>query len=374
MKQRYIGLISGTSVDAFDVALVAVDDEGVRVEHALNYDLHDDLRAAILDLTQPGDNEIDRLGELDNVLGEHFASAALTLLQQFGLERDAIRAIGSHGQTLRHRPEVRWPFTLQAGNPAWIAARTGITTVADFRRADMAVGGQGAPLVPAFHEAVFRTEGATRAVVNIGGMANITILPASPEAPVTGFDTGPGNVLLDAWSQHCLGQPVDRNGGFAASGKGLPELLETLLQAPYFAAPPPKSTGREAFHLQWLEEVLRAFDGPAPAPADVQATLAELTARSISDAVKAYAPDTGELFVCGGGVHNRDLLARLDADLPGVEVASTARLGLDPDFVEAACFGWLAHQALEGRPGNVPSVTGARQAVVLGAIYPASGP
>lgn len=364
---HYIGLMSGTSVDGIDAVLVSIDSE-----HRLNllashqHPLADSVRAEIQALMLPGENEIDREGALDTELGQLFAQAALAVLKTAGKAPAEIRAIGSHGQTIRHRPHGAHPFTRQIGNPAVIAELTGITTVADFRSRDLAAGGEGAPLVPAFHNAVFRKSGVSRVIVNIGGIANITFLPADPAAAVTGFDTGPGNTLLDQWIAQQLGQTHDRNGDWAASGQVLADLLERLLDDEFFSRPPPKSTGREHFHPGWLRHHLSGTESPA----DVQATLAELTARSVAEAIHGMVPGrVDEVYVCGGGAHNVDLLRRLRARLGDTPLATTTSLGIDPDWIEAVAFAWLAHQTLAGHPGNLPSVTGARRAVVLGGIY-----
>jgi anhydro-N-acetylmuramic acid kinase len=314
---------------------------------------------------QPGANELDREGELDVALGRLFAEAATAVLTAAGHPGSRIRAIGSHGQTVRHRPHTVHPFTRQLGNPSVIAERTGITTVADFRMRDMAAGGEGAPLVPAFHEWLFRAPGMNRAVVNIGGIANATWLPGDSAAAVIGFDTGPGNTLLDQWIARHRGEPCDRDGAWGAGGRVLNRLLAALLAEEYFTRPPPKSTGRELFHLDWLG---RHLDG-SESPVDVQATLAELTARTIALALRTLPAPVREIYLCGGGAHNRDLVARLGRQLDGATVATTAALGLDPDWVEAVAFAWLAHQTLAGKPGNLPSVTGATREVVLGGIY-----
>jgi anhydro-N-acetylmuramic acid kinase len=292
------------------------------------------------------------------------------VLRKSGLAKKDIRAIGSHGQTLRHRPRAAHPFTLQIGNPSVIAERTGITTVADFRARDMAAGGQGAPMVPAFHHQMFHSAQRNRVIVNIGGIANVTCLPAVAAQPVSGFDTGPGNTLLDQWVHRHHAQARDDAGQWAASGRASRELLELLLSDPYFAAAPPKSTGREHFNMEWLQGHLKKLAVPLAA-ADVQATLVQLTAHSIARAIRGVLPQTQEAFVCGGGSHNRELMAALAGSLSGIAVATTEALGLSPDWVEAAAFAWLAHQTLEGQPGNVPTVTGAKHAVILGGIYKA---
>ncbi|SHF68380.1 anhydro-N-acetylmuramic acid kinase [Microbulbifer donghaiensis] len=369
MPDLYIGLMSGTSVDSIDAVLVDFGDEDKpkpRILTALGHPIHPTLRDAILALCAPGPSELDRAGQLDRQLGQAFAEATNTLLARAGVKPGEITAIGSHGQTVRHRPPgaVATPFTVQLGDPNTIAALTGITTVADFRRRDMALGGQGAPLMPAFHRAAFATD-CDRAVVNIGGMANITELAA--DGSVHGYDTGPGNALLDYWINLHKGQPFDRDGAWAASGRANPELLNRLLADPYFAARPPKSTGRETFNASWLEQ---ACSGLELAPPDVQATLAEVTAASIAEAVHVFA-DGGELLICGGGAKNKDLLARLRRRLPTWSIADTGTYGIDADWLEAVGFAWLARQTLLGLPGNCPGVTGAREESVLGAIHPA---
>lgn len=366
----YLGLMSGTSVDGIDAVLVSLSDGKPPVlaashTHPVPATIRDEIQA----LMHAGADEIERMGELDMALGELFAAAANAVINKAGLAPKDIRAIGSHGQTIRHRPRAAHPFTLQIGNPSVIAERTGITTVADFRARDIAAGGQGAPLVPAFHRQMFRSPERERVVVNIGGIANITCLPADATRPVTGFDTGPGNTLLDQWIRHRQGHNHDDNGQWAAAGRASNELLEQLLADPYFAAPPPKSTGREHFNLEWLQGHLKRLAAP-PADADVQATLVQLTAGTIATAIRRFLPDTQEAYVCGGGAHNRALMAALADNLSGIRVATTEALGLPPDWVEAAAFAWLAHQTLQGQPGNVPAVTGARRAVILGGIYP----
>ena len=364
---HYIGLMSGTSVDGIDAALVSIPPAGGFTLLATHqHPLPDTVRAAIQALILPGADEIDREGELDMELGQLFAEAATTLLKKSDIQASHIRAIGSHGQTIRHRPQTVHAFTRQIGNPSVIAELTGITTVADFRARDMAAGGQGAPLVPAFHAALFRKSGTNRAIVNIGGIANITWLAGDARADVIGFDAGPGNTLLDLWTRQQLGRSYDKDGTWASGGKVLPELLARLLRDDYFSQRPPKSTGREHFHLEWVARHLAGSE----APQDVQATLAELSARSMADALRDLLPGAPqEVYVCGGGAHNHDLLARLQNALGKAPLATTTALGLDPDWVEAAAFAWLAHQTLAGHPGNLPSVTGARRPVVLGGIY-----
>ena len=297
-------------------------------------------------------------------VAEAFASASLQLLESARVAADDVRAIGSHGQTIRHRPSAKHPFTWQIGDGNVIAERTRIDTVADFRRRDLAAGGQGAPLVPAFHAAMLRDATEARAVLNLGGIANFTLLPVAGD--VRGFDTGPANALMDAWCERHRGTPYDAHGAFAASGTVDTALLDRLAGDPWFAAPPPKSSGREQFHLDWVASKLSGDERVE----DVQATLVELTAKTVADALRAHQPDTRRVLACGGGVHNPVLLARIAARLPGVRVESTAAHGLDPDYVEAMAFAWLARETIAGRPGNVPAVTGARGSRVLGVVYP----
>lgn len=363
---HYIGLMSGTSVDGIDAALVSIPANGqlaLLATHQLPFPTV--VRDAIQALMQTGPNEVEREGEMDVQLGHLFAEATNTLLTRSGVSASRIRAIGSHGQTIRHRPHAAHPFTRQIGNPSIIAEETGITTVADFRARDLAAGGEGAPLVPAFHHWLFRKPGINRVIVNIGGIANVTWLPGTDNNVVLGFDTGPGNTLLDQWIARHRNEPYDRNGDWSASGRVQEDLLARLMAENYFSKAPPKSTGREHFNLAWLEQ--RITDNPAPE--DIQATLTELTAAAIASGIKFLPDKIGEIYVCGGGVHNRQLLARLGALLPGIPLATTGALGLDPGWVEAAAFAWLAHQTLAGHAGNLPSVTGARHPVLLGGIY-----
>ena len=298
------------------------------------------------------------------------ADAAIALIEHAKVQADDIKAIGSHGQTLWHEPDGETPFTWQIGDPNIIAAKTGITTVADFRRRDLAHGGQGAPLAPAFHEAVFASPDSKRVIVNIGGFSNLTLL--DPNAATTGFDSGPGNVLMDAWAQRHLGKPYDQDGDWAAEGKPIPELLEAMLAHPYFVMPPPKSTGREVFNLPWLELLINQLNN-GPRLSDVQATLCELTAKTIADAAKKFAEGFKQLYVCGGGHHNKTLMNALRCQLPGIEIDTTSKLGIAPDWVEAAMFAWLAHETLAGRAVALPSITGSQQADVLGAVFPVKG-
>ncbi|HFD92504.1 MAG TPA: anhydro-N-acetylmuramic acid kinase [Gammaproteobacteria bacterium] len=364
---RYIGLMSGTSMDAIDCVLVDFSHDMPRILGTRQTPIEEETRRRLIELSQGTDKELDEFAVLDNRVGHLFAETVIQLLQDCNVASGAIDAIGSHGQTIRHYPPGSpTANSLQIGNPNVIAQRTGITTVGDFRRRDMAAGGQGAPLVPAFHNAVFRSDTVERVVLNIGGIANITILPRDPQAPVSGFDTGPGNLLMDAWTARHRGAAMDRDGAWAASGEVNVPLLRQLLDDAYFHLPPPKSTGREYFNLTWLEPMLA--EHPCTA-ADVQATLCELTARTISQAIEHHAPQTEEILLCGGGIHNKHLRKRLQAHLASRTLASTLEHGIDPDHVEAVAFAWLAKQSLEGKPGNLPSVTGADRRVILGGIY-----
>ena len=360
----FLGLISGTSVDGIDAALVAFD-PAPRLVFGRTYALDAALAQDVLRRSQAdAETSLDDVARLDTRLGQAFARAALDALADSGIAASQVVAIGSHGQTLRHDPRGPTPFSQQLGDANVIAEATGLTTVADFRRRDVAAGGQGAPLMPAFHAAVMRSPDEDRAILNLGGIANLTLLPRHGE--VRGFDTGPANGLMDAWCLRHRGLHYDRDAAFAREGRVDEALLARLLAEPWFALPPPKSTGRDQFQLAWLQARLETA---ALAPADVQATLCELSAATVADALRATLPGTGRLLVCGGGVHNPLLMERLAARLPGVAVASTASIGLDPDFIEAAGFAWLARETLAGRPGNLPSVTGARGPRVLGAIH-----
>lgn len=359
----YLGLISGTSADGIDATLVRFKPR-LEVLAARTFPYPDDLRARVLALARNSAAiTLDAYGHLDTEIGEHFADAALMQLSDAKVAASDVAALGSHGQTVCHRPRGPFPFTLQLGDPNIIAERTGIVTVADFRRADLAAGGQGAPLLPALHAAVLADATAPRAILNLGGIANVTLL--IPDQPVLGFDTGPANCLLDAWSAHVRGLPRDDDGAWARSGQIDAALLSRLLDDPYFAAPPPKSTGREHFNLDWLDARLP----PGLAAADVQATLLQFSVQTIADAVRAHAPRVREIYACGGGVHNAALMEALRDALRGVALDTTAALGLDPDFVEAVGFAWLARARIQGERGNLPSVTGAREARVLGALY-----
>jgi anhydro-N-acetylmuramic acid kinase len=367
MADCFIGLMSGTSMDALDAVLVDFALSPPKVIATHSHELGESLRREILALAQPGDNELDRQAQLDVRLGRLSAQVCLKLLEKAGVAASDIQAIGSHGQTVRHSPDALTPYTVQISDPNTIAQLSGITTVADFRRRDMCVGGQGAPLVPAFHQALFRSNTKNRVILNIGGIANISLLPADASQAVIGFDTGPGNMLMDAWIQLYQGQPYDADGDWARSGRVDAELLNQLLTDPYLSMSPPKSTGREKYNLQWLEQQLSGGQNTQ----DIQATLSEFTAASIAYAILQFAPNTDEIYVCGGGARNGYLMERIKVYLDGCLVTTTSDLGVDPLWVEAMAFAWLARQTLLGLPGNLPAVTGASEAVILGGIYPA---
>ena len=362
-RALYVGIMSGTSLDGIDTVLVDLSHE-LPIQLASFYQPYPDaLRVALLDLHSPGENELHRSQLLANELAHHYATAVHALLDKAQISARQIRAIGNHGQTVRHRPEAG--YTLQIGNGALLAELTGITVVQDFRSRDIAAAGQGAPLVPAFHDRVLRHSGLHRVILNIGGISNLTDLP--PDGPTTGFDCGPGNLLMDAWIARHRNQTYDRDGAWAASGSILPALLDAMLSEPFFSAPPPKSSGRDLFNMDWL---LRHLNGNE-APADVQATLLTLTGHSITDAIQRHCPGANEVYLCGGGAHNRALVDHLSRDLPGCRLQMSDVLGIGTDWMEAVAFAWLAQQALEGHPANLPAVTGAKHPCILGAIYPA---
>jgi anhydro-N-acetylmuramic acid kinase len=369
----YVGLMSGTSLDGLDAVLARIDDTPAGLALAVHTHHHsafdDGLRAELLALNRRGDDELHRAAVATRRLVALAATAVRRLLADAGVCAAEVRAIGSHGQTVRHRPPaagVAVPYTIQLDDGAWLAEHTGIDVVCDFRRRDLAAGGQGAPLVPAFHAACFARPGHAVAVLNIGGIANLTLLGAGGE--VAGFDCGPGNVLLDLWCERHTGHRYDEDGRWAAGGRVHDALLATLLADPYFTRPPPKTTGRDLFHAGWLDARLQPVKDLSAA--DVQATLVALTAAAASDALRRHAPATERLIVCGGGARNHALMTALAAHSPGVEVVTSAAVGLDPMHVEAAAFAWLAHAHLERQPGNRCEVTGASGPRVLGALYP----
>jgi anhydro-N-acetylmuramic acid kinase len=368
MSNLYIGLMSGTSADGIDAALVDFSAATPRLLASHYTPYAPALRKQILDLCYPGENEIHRLGELDITLANIFANAIQTLLREAKILAKDIVAIGSHGQTIRHSPNHAHGFTLQIGDPNTITAKTGITTVADFRRKDIALGGQGAPLVPAFHRSMFASNNIDRAIVNIGGIANVTLLPHDAGDHIIGFDTGPGNALMDYWIHTHQNQTHDQAGAWGSCGKINQHLLENMLTEPYFTLAPPKSTGREHFNHDWLLQQLEKTQEEISA-VDVQATLTELTATTIATAIKQNLQQ-GEIFICGGGAHNTYLINRLRAlTTPMFTVETTESVGVHPDWVEAIAFAWLAFQTMQKRTGNLPSVTGAKQAAILGGIY-----
>lgn len=360
----YLGLISGTSMDAIDAALVDFDVAPLSIIATSATPFEPELKRRISALIDQAEQvALDEVGQIDVELGSAFAQAALELMQTAGISADRVTAIGSHGQTLRHRPDLPVPFTWQIGDPNVLTEMTGVSVVADFRRRDVAAGGQGAPLLPVFHDQVFRSDDEDRVIANLGGIANITILTQGNS--VTGFDTGPANRLLDAWIAQHLGKDFDADGAWASSGRVDDTLLRDLLDEPYLRLAPPKSTGRELFNMPWLKNKLGLFSRP---PGDVQATLQQFTARTLTDAVRQYAPGAS-LYVCGGGARNLGLLRAIAALIAPNRVASTAALGLDPDYVEAVAFAWFAKRTLEGLTSSAGSVTGAKGARILGGVY-----
>ena len=369
MSELYIGLMSGTSLDGVDGVLIDFANGPLQVLAHQHAPFDPELRSQLLALNQSGPDELHRSALAANALSGLYAQVVQSLLTDSQLQAEQIRAIGAHGQTVRHQPGLHdgIGYSLQIQNPSLLAELSGIAVVADWRSRDVAAGGQGAPLVPAFHQAVFGQAGQDLAVLKVGGIANLSVLSAQGDA--LGFDCGPGNVLMDLWCQRHTGQAYDDAGRWAASGQVQADLLTRWMQEPFFHKAPPKSTGRDLFHAQWLDKHLAA--GPALAPQDVQASLCALTAESIALAVSKHAPRSSRLMVCGGGAYNQCLMAMLQSRLPWLTVASTAESGLSPSQVEAAAFAWLARQTCLGLPGNLPKATGAKGARVLGGIYPA---
>jgi len=371
MTAIYIGVMTGTSMDGVDIVAASFDPLQLHATLTLAFD--PDLRNELMALTLPDDNEIDRMGKADVALAKMIGEGINTLIEQHQLDRSQIKAVGSHGQTIRHRPEHG--FTLQIGDPNIITEITQIPVVSDFRRRDMAAGGQGAPLVPAFHQALFQHESIHRVILNLGGIANVSLLPAGAPALVAGFDTGPANILMDAWCHRYTGQPYDENGNWAAYGQPIRSLLERLQAHDFFGKEPPKSTGREDFNLDWLDDQIMdwrndelAYDELEDSPENVQATLLKLTTRAIKKAIYRSGMDTGEVYVCGGGAYNSQLLEQLRWRLRKHQwtVQSTADLGLSPTWVEATAFAWLAKRFVEQLSGNLPAVTGADGYRILG--------
>lgn len=378
MSDLYIGLMSGTSLDGADGVLVDFSGPQLAVLASASRPFDAAFRAELLSLNTPSHNELHRAALAGNAIAASYAEVVDALLaqgRQQGISAKDIAAIGAHGQTVRHQPQRRADtpagtgYTLQLNNPALLAELTGIDVVADLRSRDVAAGGQGAPLVPAFHRCVFGQANATVAVLNLGGIANLTVLPGDPTEPLLGFDCGPGNALMDAWCLRHTGQAFDAAGAWAAGGQLLPDLLRHLRDDPYFSLRPPKSTGRDLFSQHWLEEKLQNF--ARAKPQDIQYTLTELTASACVDCVNSYARNSAELIVCGGGAFNLHLLQRLQAGLPHLKVCTSDQHGLPPLEVEAAAFAWLARQTMQRLPGNLASVTGAAGPRILGAIYPA---
>lgn len=373
--ELYIGLMSGTSLDGVDGVLVQWQtSQPMQVLAYASQAFPADLRHELLALNSPqGTNELHRAALAGNAISRAYAGVVLELLQQSGTTAAQVRAIGAHGQTVRHQPQLHdgTGYTLQLQNPALLAERTGISVVADLRSRDVAAGGQGAPLVPAFHQGVFARADRATAVLNIGGIANISLLPAHTDtAPVRGFDCGPGNALMDWWCQQHTGAAYDHHGQWAAGGSVHQPLLQQLLTEPFLQQPPPKSTGRDLFNPGWLQAQLQTLVSSPPAQ-DVQTTLTAFTAHSCANTVLQHAPDSDSLLVCGGGALNTELMRQLQALLPHTLVQSTAARGLPPLQVEAAAFAWLARQCLHSLPGNLPAATGAQGPRILGAIYPA---
>lgn len=369
----YVGCMTGTSVDGLDLALIEVDDSGaITIVAGATRPLPELLRRDLLALSQPEDDDIDLLGSCDQALGVFTATAVNAFIEGLGYASTGIRAIGSHGQTIRHRPPgtASLPFTLQIGDPHVIAENTGITTVADFRRRDIAAGGHGAPLVPRFHAELFNATGSDACILNIGGISNVSLIGKD----LTGFDTGPGNALIDQWCQQHQRRPYDRSGAWSAGGKVDNTLLQALQADPYFALQPPKSTGREYFNIDWLGKTASAHGLQLDAAQDIQATLTELTAATVIESLKAWGGGIKTLVVCGGGRLNDDLMHRIRqaaarlTPIPSL-IEPSEYWGIDGDAIEAAAFAWLAHRRLQHLPGNVPAVTGAAGERVLGAIY-----
>ena len=358
--------MSGTSMDGIDAVLVSFPHNTVRIHASQTVPYPDQIRHRILAASQ-NQATPDEIGELDTLVGKLFAQAAEEVIQASGFNRATIVGIGSHGQTIRHQPSGTAPFSTQIGNPSVVSEITKITTVADFRRRDLAAGGQGAPLVPAFHKAFFSSDSENRCILNLGGIANITWLPASPLVPVTGFDTGPANALMDAWCMDQTGLPFDSDGHWAGEGSVNRDLLDDMLSDAYFPRVPPKSTGKERFNLEWVKTLVSRH--PGTPPEDIQRTLLQLTVSSIA----RQLPESTDLriYVCGGGARNPLLIRELAEAVPHARLSLTSELGIDPQMVEPVAFAWLAKQTIEGRPGNLPDLTGAAGFRILGAIYPA---
>nr|WP_321356952.1 anhydro-N-acetylmuramic acid kinase [uncultured Draconibacterium sp.] len=363
----YIGIMSGTSMDGIDTVLVTFEDSSIQIIKSYTQAFPNDLKTEMYRLLNNYQSSLQKLGEIDHQLAVSYADAVENLLKDTGVALEQVEAIGCHGQTFFHAPVSRFPFTIQLGNGNLLAAKTGIKTIMDFRRMDMAFGGEGAPLAPAFHQAYFSDVQEKRVILNLGGIANITILSEEDDSKVTGFDTGPANCLMDSWIQYIKGEKFDKDGLWATSGKVIPKLLNTMLKDNYFKLPAPKSTGRELFNMNWLNnhlEKIKEYKNE-----DIQATLLELTAISVSESVKKYAPETNAVYACGGGAFNKQLLNRLSNCLSNIKVSTTGDLGVAPQQVEAVAFAWLAMRRVNNLSGNLPSVTGASRKVLLGTIF-----
>jgi anhydro-N-acetylmuramic acid kinase len=370
MAELYAGLMSGTSVDGIDAVLVEFNESQIKLIASHSHSIPTDLKSKLSLLSLNSEiATIDMLGEADAELGDLFADAINELLSTAGVQASAVTGIGSHGQTIRHRPDLAHRFTMQIGDANKISYKTGITTVADFRRKDMAADGEGAPLAPAFHQQVFHSDDENRAVLNIGGISNLSYIPKDKSQPCFGFDCGPGNILMDAWIQRQQQQAFDKNGEWAASAAADKNLVAQLMNDAFIHQLPPKSTGKEHYHLDWLEQQGNIKQLEA---AQAQASLCQFTADSIIYAIENHLPELNRLIVCGGGVHNTHLMSLLKNSLPEINIESSEKHGIHPDWVEAIAFAWLARKTLNKQSGNLPAVTGASQAVILGAIYPAN--
>ena len=357
----YVGVMSGTSIDGVDTVLVEFETGKVNEVGFCSVNFPEDLKNDLDMLVCCTAISLDKLGEIDHRLGLVYADCVNRLLRESGCDRSMVKAIGCHGQTIFHAPGEKYPFTMQIGNGNIVAAKTGIPVVCDFRRMDMAYNGQGAPLACGFHQYFLNSRDERRAILNMGGIANITILAENPN-DVTGFDTGPANCLMDNWIRQCKSLSYDRDGEWAKSGKVIDDLLRQMLREPYFTLRPPKSTGRELFNMQWLQKFTGSYDD-----CDIQATLLELTVVTIANAVKAY--DIDALYACGGGAFNRYLMERLAFYLPQIRISTTLELGIPVQHVEAIAFAWMAQRRLQHLPGNLPTVTGATNNAILGAFY-----
>lgn len=366
--EYFVGIISGTSMDAVDAVLVNYSTMPGTIIETHSESMPDQIKRDLLQLVSSEPFTFQLLGKLDHQVGRLFAQTVNRLIQKSKLESHNVVAIGSHGQTVWHQPNGEHPFTIQIGDPNIIAEETGISTVADFRRRDIAVGGQGAPFVPVFHDALFRTAEEDRIVLNLGGIANISILSKNLDDPIVGFDTGPANTLSDLWIQRQLNKSFDENGDWAASGSVNEELLKTMLKDSYFDIKFPKSTGREYFNFDWIDKMLQDFVSYMK-PEDVQTTLVELTALTVSKGIQQNGVTSGSLYVCGGGERNRHLMQRIQFHLKTFNVLSTSELGVPAEWMEALAFAWFARNTINRQPINLTSVTGGRKSVILGGIY-----